>query len=162
VPLEGEVAADRFRADLFYRLNVVTLQVPPLAARREDVALLFLKLLAEAGARHRVEPPQVPPPVIAALASRDWPGNVRELRNAADRYALGLGIADDPAPDIDPPRLADRVAAFERREIEAALSANHGALRPVYEALGLSRKTLYEKMVKLGIDKSAFGSTSDD
>ena len=162
VPLEGEVAAGRFRADLLYRLNVVTLQVPPLAARREDVALLFLKLLAEAGARHRTDPPDVPPPVIAALASRDWPGNVRELRNAADRYALGLGITDDPAPDTDPPRLADRVAAFERREIEAALSAHNGALRPVYEALGLSRKTLYEKMVKLGIDKSAFGNAPDE
>jgi len=162
VPLEAEVAAGRFRADLLYRLNVVTLQVPTLAARREDVALLFLKLLAEAGARHRIEPPPVPPPVIAALGSRDWPGNVRELRNAADRYALGLGIADDTAPDTDPPRLADRVAAFERREIEAALSAHRGALRPVYEALGLSRKTLYEKMVKLGIDKSAFGNRSDD
>ena len=162
VPLEGEVAAGRFRADLLYRLNVVTLQVPPLAARREDVALLFLKLLAEAGARHRTDPPDVPPPVIAALASRDWPGNVRELRNAADRYALGLGITDDPAPDPDPPRLADRVAAFERREIEAALSAHNGALRPVYEALGLSRKTLYEKMVKLGIDKSAFGNAPDE
>jgi len=162
VALEAEVAKGRFRADLFYRLNVVTLQVLPLCARREDVALLFLRLLAEAGARHRTDPPQVTPSVIAELASRDWPGNVRELRNAADRYALGLGIADDPAPDTDPPRLADRVAAFERREIEAALSAHRGALRPVYEALGLSRKTLYEKMVKLGIDKQAFGTMTDD
>ncbi|TVR07707.1 MAG: sigma-54-dependent Fis family transcriptional regulator [Salinarimonadaceae bacterium] len=157
VPLEREVTAGRFRADLLYRLNVVTLGVPPLADRREDVALLFLKLLAEAGARHRLETaPGVPPATLAALTAREWPGNVRELRNAADRYALGLGIEGDADADTAPGRLAERVAAFERREIEGALSAHGGRLRPVYEALGLSRKTLYEKMQKLGIDKAHF------
>ncbi|MFN3823891.1 MAG: sigma-54-dependent transcriptional regulator [Pseudorhodobacter sp.] len=163
VPLETEVAAGRFRADLLYRLNVVTLRVPTLADRREDVALLFLKLLEEAAARHRRDAPGVPPALIAALSSRDWPGNVRELRNAADRYALGLGIdAETPdRKDAAPPRLADRVAEFERREIEAALAAHRGALRPVYEALGLSRKTLWEKMQKHGIDKAAFGDAPD-
>jgi two-component system C4-dicarboxylate transport response regulator DctD len=157
LPLETEVAAGRFRADLFYRLNVVSVAVPPLSARREDVPLLFLKLLSEAAARHRVEPTSAPPPVIAAIAARDWPGNVRELRNAADRLALGLSLTDTEAALVTPQRLADRVAAFERREIEAALAAHGGALRPVYEALGLSRKTLWEKMTRFGIDKTMFG-----
>ena len=164
VPLGAEVEAGRFRADLLYRLNVVTLDVPPLADRREDIPLRFLRLLSEAAARHRVAAvPTVPPALLAALAARDWPGNVRELRNAADRFALGLGIFPDAAPEGAPvrQRLADRVAAFEKREIEAALAAHGGTLRPVYESLGLSRKTLYERIVKLGIDRSAFLSDPD-
>lgn len=161
IALEHEAAAGRFRSDLLYRLNVVTLPVPPLAARREDVPLLFLKLLTEAATRHRLDPVQAPPQVVAAIAARDWPGNVRELRNAADRYALGLGLAGTDTDRSEPQRLADRVASFERREIETALTTHRGALRPVYEQLGLSRKTLWEKMQKHGIDKSAFGVTSD-
>lgn len=153
--LNAEVAAGRFRDDLLYRLNVVTLHVPPLDARREDIGTLFLKLVDEAAGRHRRDAPQVPPAMIARLTSGDWPGNVRELRNAADRYVLGLEAAGQ-AKGPTPQRLADRVAEFERREIEAALSAHAGALRPVYEALGLSRKTLYEKMLKHGISKAAF------
>ncbi len=162
VSLADEAAAGRFRTDLLYRLNVVTLTVPPLADRREDVALLFLRLLAEAGARHRLDTaPGAPPALLAQLGARDWPGNVRELRNAADRLALGLGLDGADSGGVTPDRLSDRVAAFERREIEAALAAHGGRLRPVYESLGLSRKTLYEKMQKLGIDKSLFTDDSD-
>lgn len=159
VPLEAEVQAGRFRADLLYRLNVVTLQVPPLSARREDVPLLFLRLLAEAARRHRTDPPEVPPAVIDRLAARAWPGNVRELRNAADRFALGLG--EGLVPEEPPGRLAERVADFERREIEAALSAHRGNLKQVYESLGLSRKTLWEKMQKHGLDKAQFGPAGE-
>jgi two-component system C4-dicarboxylate transport response regulator DctD len=162
VGLETEVAAGRFRADLLYRLNVVTLAVPSLAQRREDVALLFLKLVAEAAARHRIDPRDPPPRLVAEIAGRDWPGNVRELRNAADRFALGLGTGAEGLGQTAPERLADRVAAFEKREIEAALSAHGGALKPVYETLGLSRKTLWEKMQKYSIDKAAFGILDSD
>ncbi|MBW6507109.1 MAG: sigma-54 dependent transcriptional regulator [Rhodobacteraceae bacterium] len=159
VSLEDEVAAGRFRDDLFYRLNAVRLTVPPLAARREDVALLFLRLLSEAATRHRVEPVKAPPQVIAAIAARDWPGNVRELRNAADRFALGLGLNEASFSAREgPQRLADQVAEFERRAIESALRAHRGSLRPVYEQLGLSRKTLYEKMQRYGLDKADFSS----
>jgi two-component system, NtrC family, C4-dicarboxylate transport response regulator DctD len=157
LPLEKEVQAGRFRGDLLYRLNVVTLQVPPLSARREDIALLFMRLLAEAASRHRTDTPPLTQTLIAQITARDWPGNVRELRNAADRYALGLGEPAAP-PDAPPARLADRVADFERREIEAALAAHGGNLKPVYESLGLSRKTLWEKMQKHGLDKTQFGA----
>ncbi|PJF10845.1 sigma-54 dependent transcriptional regulator [Pseudorhodobacter sp. MZDSW-24AT] len=160
VPLEAEVEAGRFRADLLYRLNVVTLQVPPLSARREDIPLLFLRLLSEAASRHRSDPAPAPPALIAQLAARDWPGNVRELRNAADRYALGLGEGAQTVDDA-PSKLAERVAEFEKREIEAALAAHRGNLKPVYESLGLSRKTLWEKMQKHGLDKAQFGAQSD-
>ncbi|WP_196260013.1 sigma-54-dependent transcriptional regulator [Pelagibacterium limicola] len=159
--LEDDVAAGRFRADLLYRLNVITLHIPPLSARREDIPLLFMQLLTEAAARYRRDPAPVPPNVIAAIAGRNWPGNVRELRNAADRYALDLGlpVTEQGAVNggVAPARLADRVAAFEKSVIENALIAHGGSLKPVYESLGLSRKSLYEKMQKYDLDRTRFG-----
>ncbi|GLQ56513.1 sigma-54-dependent transcriptional regulator [Devosia nitrariae] len=164
--LEDDVGAGRFRADLLYRLNVITLEIPPLSARREDIPLLFMQLLIEAAARYRREPVTVPPSAIAVMADRAWPGNVRELRNAADRYALNLGLPvqdlSGGAGDDTPTRLADRVAAFEKSVIENTLIAHGGMLRPVYESLGLSRKSLYEKMQKYGLDKTRFGSGGSD
>ncbi|MFN3955484.1 MAG: sigma-54-dependent transcriptional regulator [Pararhodobacter sp.] len=165
-PLEDEVAAGRFRADLFYRLNVVSLRVPPLSERREDIPLLFTRLLAEAASRHRVEPMSPAPALLSEIMSRHWPGNVRELRNAADRLALGIGL--DPAPAPGPAteaieatggKLVERVAAYERAEIVRALIAHGGSLKPVYESLGLSRKTLYEKMLKHCIDKTLYSDS---
>lgn len=156
VELEDEVAADRFRADLLYRLNVVTLRVPALAARLEDVPILFLQLVREAAGRYRRPMVDVPAPVLEGIARRGWPGNVRELRNAADRYVLGLG-AESLDNEESSERLADRVARFERSVISGALQAHNGALKPVYETLGISRKTLYEKMQRYALDKRDHG-----
>ncbi|TWG49678.1 MULTISPECIES: sigma-54 dependent transcriptional regulator [unclassified Aminobacter] len=154
IELEEEVAAGRFRADLLYRLNVVTLKVPPLAARREDVPILFLQLLREAAGRYRREPVEPPAHILEAIARRDWPGNVRELRNAADRYVLGLGVDGlDPDEEQEGLSLAERVARYERSVIASALQAHGGALKPVYEELGISRKTLYEKMQRYRLDR---------
>src|SRR5690606_5641502 len=110
---------------------VVTLRLPSLAARREDVPLLFLQLVREAAARHRRDEVDVPPHVIADIANRTWPGNVRELRNAADRYVLGLGLGldEEASPADSSPRLADRVADFEKSVISAALLAQGGSLK---------------------------------
>jgi two-component system C4-dicarboxylate transport response regulator DctD len=160
VDLEAEVAAGRFRADLFYRLNVAIIHVPSLAQRRADIPLLFLQLVREAAARYGREDPDVPADMISAIAQRDWPGNVRELRNAADRLVLGLDPrpGETAAPGRDGAgRLADKVAAFERNIIAGEIAAHGGALRPVYESLGISRKTLYEKMQKYGLDKKILG-----
>jgi two-component system C4-dicarboxylate transport response regulator DctD len=164
VDLDGEAAAGRFRADLFYRLNVVTLRLPALAARRADIPLLFLQLVSEAAARYRRDDVEVPQQVLADIAQRDWPGNVRELRNAADRFVLGLGLppAEDETGPAQASRLADRVAQFERDVIAGALVANRGNLKPVYESLGISRKTLYEKMQKYGLDKRDLGESEPD
>ena len=164
VDLEAEVGAGRFRADLFYRLNVATIHVPSLAQRRADIPLLFLQLVREAAARYGREDVDVPADVVSAIAQRDWPGNVRELRNAADRLVLGLdpkpgetaGTAKDGGREGQG-RLADKVAAFERNLIAGEIAAHGGALRPVYESLGISRKTLYEKMQKYGLDKKLLG-----
>ncbi|SDG83165.1 sigma-54-dependent transcriptional regulator [Pelagibacterium luteolum] len=160
-PLERDVAAGRFRADLLYRLNVITLNIPPLSDRREDIPLLFMQLLSEAASRYRRDPVSISPSILTALGEREWPGNVRELRNAADRYILDLGLpfAESAVDDLGAAhteRLADKVAHFERSVIERALIAHGGSLKPVYESLGLSRKSLYEKMQKHGLDRSRF------
>lgn len=164
VDLEAEVTAGRFRADLFYRLNVATIHVPSLAQRRADIPLLFLQLVREAAARYGREDMDVPADMISAVAQRDWPGNVRELRNAADRLVLGLDVKPgETAGSVRDGgkegmgRLADKVAAFERNLIAGEIAAHGGALRPVYESLGISRKTLYEKMQKYGLDKKLLG-----
>lgn len=102
------------------------------------------------------------PRVINDINSRPWPGNVRELRNAADRYAMGIALQPLDGEDEQPMRLADQVAAFERNVIAAALLNHGGKLKPVYESLGLSRKSLYEKMQKYGIDKTRFGLDADE
>jgi two-component system C4-dicarboxylate transport response regulator DctD len=156
--LAAEVAQGRFREDLFWRLNVALIRVPPLSARREDIPLLFLTLAREAAARHGVADRKPPPEMLADLTGRDWPGNVRELRNAADRYLLGLDwLPTGSGPEA--PRLADRVAGFERAVIAAAIASHGGHLRRVYETLGISRKTLYEKMQKHGLDRRLITDT---
>lgn len=160
VDLDAEAAAGRFRADLLYRLNVVTLRMPSLAARREDVPLLFLQLVREAAARYRREDIKVGPQILTDIARREWPGNVRELRNAADRFVLGIGLQLETEPDAangGGEKLAERVADFEKKAISAALLAHGGSLKPVYETLGISRKTLYEKMQRYGLDKHRLG-----
>lgn len=163
--LDAEVAAGRFRSDLLYRLNVITLHVPALSARREDIPLLFMQLVQEAAARYRRDPVPVPPHVVATIAGRTWPGNVRELRNTADRYALDLGLPlaepDGNGTEGNAVRLADRVADFEKSVIENALLAHSGSLKPVYETLGISRKSLYEKMQKYGIDRRQFSTEAE-
>lgn len=161
VNLEAEVAVGRFRADLLYRLNVATLHVPSLAQRKADIPLLFLQLVREAAARYVRNDIDVPPSLITEIAERPWPGNVRELRNAADRLVLGLDMRPDEG-QVQPEklRLADKVADYERGIIASALAAHGGSLRPVYELLGISRKTLYEKMQKYGLDKKL--SVGDD
>lgn len=144
-----------FRTDLYYRLNVITLEIPALRARRDDIPLLFFHLAREARARYRREIPDITPQIEAGLLAHDWPGNVRELRNVADRFVLGMWAGFGSEPDknleIGTGSLSERMDAFEREVIRAEISRNGGALKPTYENLGVSRKGLYEKMRRLGI-----------
>ncbi|MEZ5799574.1 MAG: sigma 54-interacting transcriptional regulator [Nitratireductor sp.] len=82
--LEKESAAGRFRADLYYRLNVVSVSIPPLREHAEDIPDIFFHLAREARARYRRDIPDITPRIVAELKANPWPGNVRELRNAAD------------------------------------------------------------------------------
>jgi len=156
-PLDAAVEAGSFRADLYYRLNVVTLHVPPLSARREDVPQLFMHLVGEAATRYKRPVPDVRDAVLAQVATQDWPGNVRELRNAADRFVLGFGpTAEAASQSVSDETLATQMAAHERALVAAALSAHNGALKPTYESLGISRKALYEKMQRHGLDRESY------
>lgn len=150
--LEAAGRDGRFRLDLFYRLNVVTVAIPPLRERLEDIPLLFQHLAVEARARYRREIPDMPDSFLAKLMAHDWPGNVRELRNVADRFVLGLET-EAPASNGSGASLFDQVAAYEKALIAAELKKNGGVIKETYESLGLSRKALYEKMRKYGLAK---------
>ena len=143
--------AGRFREDLYYRLDVLTLAVPPLRDRRDDIPLLFQHFVDQACRRYK-RPETVPPPsAVASLMSKDWPGNVRELQNAAIRFALGAGGLGHGEAEGDDSSLASQMDAVEKQVIETALARYGGSLKATYEALAVSRKTLYDKMRKYGI-----------
>ncbi|KGM32155.1 sigma-54-dependent transcriptional regulator [Inquilinus limosus] len=147
----------RFRADLYYRLNVVTLRIPPLRERRADIPLLFAHFLARAAARFRRDPPPLSDVVRRHLLDHDWPGNVRELAHFADRAALGLAGMDAPAPTpAAAASLPERVERYEASLLREALAAHKGDVRAVIEALGLPRKTFYDKLTRHGIDPNEY------
>jgi two-component system C4-dicarboxylate transport response regulator DctD len=127
-----------------------------LSQRREDIPELFVFLLRQAAAKLRVTPIMPSASFLSELSARDWPGNVRELRNAVDRYALGIDNGPTEANDSRSGTLPDRLAAFERQAIVSELMIQKGHLKPTYLALGLSRKTLYEKMQKHGLSRDDF------
>jgi two-component system response regulator AauR len=141
-----------FRSDLYYRLNVVTLELPPLRERREDIALLFEHFLQLAALRFDRGVPELDRHTLAALTAHDWPGNVRELRNVAERFALGLpvfkksGQADSNALGFN-----EAVEAFERNLLGAALERHAGNLSQAAQALGLAKTTLFDKVKKYGL-----------
>lgn len=153
--LAAAAAVGEFRSDLLYRLNIVTLRMPSLEDRREDIPALFLTLLDGAAARLGRSAPPVSDAVLRQLTARPWPGNVRELRNAAERMVLGLDGVTPDAPG-QAGSLAEQMAAYEKALISASLEAHGGALKATYEALGLSRKALYEKMQKHGLNRDDY------
>jgi two-component system, NtrC family, C4-dicarboxylate transport response regulator DctD len=148
------VAAGTFRRDLLYRLNVVTIALPPLAERREDIVPLFEHFLLDAAVRYQRPAPILTDRQRAGLMQRDWPGNVRELRNAADR--LVLGVTEDPmAASVDAVEdsqsLKERVEQFERAVIAQALEQTGGAVAVAADRLQLGKATLYEKIKRYGL-----------
>ena len=160
------VAEGRFREDLFYRLCVITIPLPPLRERREDVPLLVETLLARAAAENGKAVPSVTPATMKALLDHDWPGNVRELENVLERaLVLGHGIIDlDQLPDTvrrSVPRAAalpaeglsfkDAVAAYERALLSAALHRASGVQKRAAELLGLKPTTLNEMLKRHGM-----------
>ncbi|MFV0438195.1 MAG: sigma-54-dependent transcriptional regulator [Desulfopila sp.] len=152
-----------FREDLYYRLNVVSLEIPPLRRRREDIPLLFHHFLLVATHRYQQEVPQPTAVQLNALMGYAWPGNVRELRNLAERYVLlgsQVGWSLDSllsGGEREQKRsLPLQVDCFERSLIEQALVAARGSIKDVMAALDIPRKTLYDKMRKYELDKSDY------
>jgi len=154
--LEKAASEGKFRKDLLYRLNVTTIQMPSLNERKQDIAELFLHLVQQGAVKMRANPKHPSDSYLAKLASSEWPGNVRELRNAADRFVLGLDVDNESSLSLKNGDLSERMAAFERQAISDELHVNDGYLKAAYKALGLSRKTLYEKMQKHGLSREDY------
>jgi two-component system C4-dicarboxylate transport response regulator DctD len=150
--LEQLVKEGKFRRDLYFRLNVVTLNLPPLRERKEDIPLLFAHFAHLAVTRFQKNLRPWSAELIEDLKQRDWEGNIRELRNFADRYVLGLhepGSHElDPmtARELPASSLEARISAFEKRVIEQTLSECRGQVSLAAEQLNLPRKTLYDKL----------------
>ena len=140
----------RFRADLYYRLNVATVPLPPLRERREDIGLLFGHFALLAAARYAKPVPHLDSERLAALMSYRWPGNVRELRNAADRWVLGVegDLPVDALGDAEGRPLAETMEAFERTLISEALRRNGMSLARTAEELRMAKTTLFDKIRK--------------
>lgn len=153
--LESLVEQGQFRDDLLYRLNPVTLRLPALRNRAEDIPRLFQHFVTEAAERFGRPSIAVPPERLLEVTKGDWPGNLRELRHAAERYVLGIDT--DAAAATGPALgLGEQVDRFEKSVLVAALAAHGGNLKATYESLLLSRKTLYEKMQKHGLRREDF------
>jgi DNA-binding NtrC family response regulator len=155
--LLADVHAARFRQDLYYRLRVVELKVPPLRERRDDVLPLARLFLAESAARARRKLAGFTPRAAHQLVRYAWPGNVRELENAVERavvLAAGnrIDVGDLPdevgaaLPAVDAPGAVRPLAAVERDYIRAALAANGGNRTRTAEQLGIGAATLYRKL----------------
>jgi len=166
VDLKEQSEKGEFREDLYYRLNVVRVDIPPLRERRDDIALLFQHFSLIASAQYGREIPPLPAERMHSLITHSWPGNVRELRNLAERYVL-LGEActfdfeNKPITDSgsgDGMTLPEQVERFEKMLIQAELSRCGGSIKDTLQNLGLPRKTLYDKMKKYNLDKNDFKS----
>lgn len=152
IDLREAASAGDFREDLYYRLAVATVELPPLRERREDVPLLFQHFLLAAAAQYDRSPPEPTPDQLAALMAHEWRGNVRELRNLAERCVLfgegdigdiGGWLAKESASS-----LPEQMASFEKSVIAQALQQTLGSVSAAAEVLRIPRKTLYDKLHK--------------
>jgi two-component system, NtrC family, nitrogen regulation response regulator NtrX len=160
--LRTATEAGRFREDLFYRLNVLPIHIPPLRSRLEDLSVMVEHLMERLRSREGMNPPAVSPDAMAALRRYPWPGNVRELANICERLAIlhpgaQIGGRDIegllPAPDPGTLPLADQLDAFERRQIEMALATAVGSVAGAARTLSTDRANLYRRMKRLGLQR---------
>jgi len=155
--LHAAVERGGFREDLYYRLNVVRLRVPPLRERRADIPQLFAHFIARATEQVGAAPFRMTDAVSRRLADHHWPGNVRELRNFAFGAVLDLPPAGDTIGEGSAvASLPERVGRFEAALIGEALAASRGGIAETLALLGIPRKTLYDKMARHGIDPAAY------
>jgi two-component system C4-dicarboxylate transport response regulator DctD len=151
-----------FRADLYYRLNVVKVDIPPLRDRKQDIPTLFHHFVLISAARYDRESIPLNVAQAAKLMQHSWPGNVRELRNLAERYVLlgpaALDEEDSSATTNVTGRqtLTEMIDGFERNAIVSALNICQGSIKDTMVQLGIARKTLYDKMKKHNLDKAQF------
>ena len=158
------VVDDTFREDLLFRLNTLDIALPCLADRGDDVLLLFHHYMQRLSQLYELPIPKLTNDDISALMSYDWPGNVRELQNVAERRVLAQrrgggsvrnAIARQASLHPFPETLREAVATFERELISRAIQDENGRMDDVAAVLGIGRRTLNEKIVKLDLDKDA-------
>lgn len=159
--LADAISCGRFRQDLFYRLNVVRICLPALRERREDIPQLFAYFVEAAKQRMGLSTFTMSDFVRRRLLEHDWPGNVRELRNFAFESVLGLSDASNlPIQEACVGSLVQRVERFEAMAIREALEASRGEIATTMQALGLPRKTLYDKLSRHGIEPRIYRKDS--
>jgi two-component system nitrogen regulation response regulator NtrX len=167
--LEQEVKQGSFREDLFFRLHVMPIHVPPLRQRRDDIPLLAEHFVQRFRARHGLRPPDFTAPAMAALSAYPWPGNARELGNAIERLMIlypeqAIGAAEvatvlphvDLAPtpnDIGSGSLSEMIEHYEHRIISSALESTGGNVAEAARLLSTDRPNLYRRMKRLGIER---------
>lgn len=150
VDLGDLVRKGAFRSDLYYRLNVVCVPIPPLRERRADIPLLFATFAEQALAKSGQDRLTMTDGIRRHLATHDWPGNVRELGNFAHQVVLGLSEGGKGADDRLP--LPERMDRIEAELIRQAVLEASGSVREVLEILRIPRKTFYDKVSRYGID----------
>src|SRR5271157_121364 len=169
--LEAQVREGKFRQDLFHRVFVFPLRLPPLRERREDIPVLVEHFALQVSSANGWKPMRFTQDAIKALQDHAWLGNIRELRNAVERLmllatseevtaetvslALPATTASGDSSDAATGPLADRVRAFEKQTILAELKRNHHQISNTARALGLERSHLYKKAEQVGIDLKA-------
>lgn len=170
IDLQQQVRLGRMREDFYHRIAVIPVLVPPLRERPDDIPLLVSHFLRAAAARAGVTVPEIDERTLGELVRYPWPGNVRELRNAVERmlvtahdgrlgpFALdeSVGNARLLSVPATPGLLRDEMERTERSVIERTLSEHGGEINATYRALGISRRALYERMRKYGLDKKDF------
>jgi two-component system NtrC family response regulator len=160
--LEQGMREGRFREDLYYRLGVVVISVPPVREREGDIPLLATTLLQSYAAEDKKRITGFSPQAVRALKNHDWPGNVRELENRVKRAVIMAEGAKVTPRDLELTSsyagyrgmgLKEAREALEKDLIQRSLTRNKGSITKVAKELGVSRPTLYELMQKLGIEK---------
>ncbi len=167
--LEGEIQYGRFREDLYYRLNVIPIHVPPLRERKEDISLFTEHFLREFSVRSGKEKKGISPEALQLLMGHNWPGNVRELRNLVERLVImttgkTIEVSDlsdsirkkSPSPAegedlLEGESLKEATLRFERVFIENRLTRNDGNISKTAEQIGIARRNLHRKIRQLGI-----------
>jgi two-component system C4-dicarboxylate transport response regulator DctD len=142
----------KFRLDLYYRLNVASIRIPPLRERRDDVPDLFGHFLHDIALRCGQEPAVPTPELQQRLLAHDWPGNVRELRNAAEQFQLGIPLTIDAGGPQDTTSLDNIIASVEKSVILTALKRHNGNANAACEELKINYSTLYRRMKQYDMD----------
>jgi len=171
--LAEAVEQGRFRKDLFYRLNVVTVNMPPLSERREDIPVLVNHFIAKASRKCNVRPRPISPEALTCLTNYDWPGNVRELENAMERaLVLGAGgaiqmedlpqdILEAGSPSGDTTNFLGALKDFKKQLISQALRSNSGSYQEAAKALGIHPNSLLRLMRNLNMKASSKAAPGD-